>query len=456
MSIYKRGGTYWYKFMWNGELIRESTKQGNDRKARQIEAAHKTRLAKQQDARAEALTRLGCAEVVLCDECERWCNAADAHRDGAHVFCSGSCSAAWTKRHTRIPTLAAFLEKDFKPYIAAHFTAKPKTAEYYAYGVALLLEAEMGELLLNAISSQHAAAYIAKQSKRSPSTINCGLRTLRRALNLADEWGKIDRAPKFELAKGERQRERVVTQAEFLAYRELCRQPWRDVATVLYGTGMRPGEAYKLRWEHIHLNGSGGLIQIAEGKTKAARRFLPMVPEVYSTLKQRHTLQGEPKAGWVFPSGSECGHLEESSAKHYHGEAVATLTAASAAYEQWSKNGGNGDWKAAVKAASKLEGKYLAEHGSAVQAGWKGFEPYCLRHSALTFLAESGCDAFTLARIAGHSSITITQRYCHPQADAIERAFGNFSGGHKTGHTPELPEKSESGAMAASESKLKS
>jgi hypothetical protein len=28
-----------------------------------------------------------------------------------------------------------------------------------------------------------------------------------------------------------------------------------------------------------------------------------------------------------------------------------------------------------------------------------------------------------LARIAGHSSITITQRYCHPQADAIERAF---------------------------------
>ena len=29
MSIYKRGGIYWYKFMWNGELIRESTKQGN-------------------------------------------------------------------------------------------------------------------------------------------------------------------------------------------------------------------------------------------------------------------------------------------------------------------------------------------------------------------------------------------------------------------------------------------
>jgi hypothetical protein len=35
-------------------------------------------------------------------------------------------------------------------------------------------------------------------------------------------------------------------------------------------------------------------------------------------------------------------------------------------------------------------------------------------------------DPFTLARIAGHSSITITQRYCHPQADAVEAAFSKF------------------------------
>ena len=51
------------------------------------------------------------------------------------------------------------------------------------------------------------------------------------------------------------------------------------------------------------------------------------------------------------------------------------------------------------------------------------FQPYILRYTALTQLAQSGCDAFTLARIAGCSSITITQRYIHPQADAIERGF---------------------------------
>ena len=46
----------------------------------------------------------------------------------------------------------------------------------------------------------------------------------------------------------------------------------------------------------------------------------------------------------------------------------------------------------------------------------KTFQPYVLRHTALTQLAEAGCDVFTLARIAGHSSITITQRYVHPHS----------------------------------------
>src|SRR5882724_7128720 len=44
----KRGacGLYWYKFMWQGRLVRESTKQGNDKVARQMESAHRTSLAK--------------------------------------------------------------------------------------------------------------------------------------------------------------------------------------------------------------------------------------------------------------------------------------------------------------------------------------------------------------------------------------------------------------------------
>ena len=44
--IYKRGKVYWYKFVFNGQLVRESTKQGNDKVARQMESAHRTALAK--------------------------------------------------------------------------------------------------------------------------------------------------------------------------------------------------------------------------------------------------------------------------------------------------------------------------------------------------------------------------------------------------------------------------
>jgi hypothetical protein len=50
--------------------------------------------------------------------------------------------------------------------------------------------------------------------------------------------------------------------------------------------------------------------------------------------------------------------------------------------------------------------------------------PHTLRHTSLTRLGEAAHgDVFALAKIAGHSSITITQRYVHPQAEAINRVF---------------------------------
>jgi integrase len=62
------------------------------------------------------------------------------------------------------------------------------------------------------------------------------------------------------------------------------------------------------------------------------------------------------------------------------------------------------------------------------------FVLYSLRHTFLTRLGESGCDAWTLARLAGHSSITISARYVHPSEDAVLNAMSRL-GGHKIGHT---------------------
>ena len=118
-----------------------------------------------------------------------------------------------------------------------------------------------------------------------------------------------------------------------------------------------------------------------------------MVLAVHSALKSRHAAAGEPENGWVFPSGSREGHFNKDTAKDQHAKAISDANA-----------------EAERKGSRKLA----------------HFQPYVLRHTALTALAQAGCDAFTLARIAGHSSITITQRYVHPQADAIERAFASF------------------------------
>jgi len=43
---------------------------------------------------------------------------------------------------------------------------------------------------------------------------------------------------------------------------------------------------------------------------------------------------------------------------------------------------------------------------------------------------------WTLARIAGHSSIAMSTRYVHPSEDAVFTAMERL-GGHKIGHTTE-------------------
>lgn len=86
MGVFKRGRVWWFKFNWNGEQIRESTKQSNKRVAEQIESARKTAFAK--------------GEVGIRDR-------------------------------KPAPTLKEFGEHDFRPYIESRFQNKPKTLVYY-------------------------------------------------------------------------------------------------------------------------------------------------------------------------------------------------------------------------------------------------------------------------------------------------------------------------------------
>jgi len=154
--------------------------------------------------------------------------------------------------------------------------------------------------------------------------------------------------------------------------------------------------------DEIAAGGQGTFI-VTHGKTAAARRVLPMTPRVRTILEDRWEKAGELLEGWVWPAQTRSGHVESSSLKKQHARTFKTLS----------------------EEAKKSDAKPVRK-----------FVLYSLRHTFLTRLGESGCDAWTLARIAGHSSIAMSTRYVHPSEDAVFTAMERLAG-HKIGHTAE-------------------
>jgi integrase len=344
MSIFKRGSVYWYHFLFNGEHVQHSTKQGNPRTTRQMEAAFKTALAK--------------GEVGI------------------------------TERKP-IPTLADYIENRFTPWARATFEQpSPKTwTGWYRTQLANISSYKpLVSRKLDSITSEHAADYAAFLQMKGwqPSSVNSSLRVLRRALRLAVEWGITESAPNIKLLRGEHHRERVVTPDEESRYLAAAGDQMADIATVLVDTGMRPEENSRLRWESVSwVNGQYGTLQVTHGKTAAARRMLPLSPRVRAILERRWEAAKMPSEGWVWAAGTASGHIEPSTVKKQHQRAMRLC-------------------------------------------GVRPFVLYSLRHTFLTRLGAAGCDAWTLARIAGHSSIAMSTRYVHPSSDAVMNVFARM------------------------------
>src|SRR5437773_2761024 len=361
MAIYKRGEIYRYKCMWQGELLRESTKQKNDKVARQMEAAHRTALAK--------------GEVGI-------------------------------REKKPVPTLGEFCRKRFGPW--AESSSSLKTwRDFYRVGImAIQGYTPLASLTLDAITTERIADFASHRQAQGMkvSTVNASLRILRRILRVAEEWGEIEKAPKIRMIPGEMHRERVITPEEEVRYLATASLLLAEVATVLVDTGLRPEECNRLVWDSISwVNGRNGTLLVTHGKTKAARRLLPMTPRVRHILETRWNANGRPSEGYVWPAPTKSGHIEPSSVKKQHLKALKL---------------------------SKV----------------RSFVLYSLRHTFLTRLGQSGCDVWTLARIAGHSSIAISARYVHPSEDAVLQAMARLAG-HNSGHSPEsLPQDKNSEA----------
>ena len=346
--------------MWAGKLIRESTKQGNDKVARQMEAAHRTSLAK--------------GEVGI-------------------------------REKKKAPSFVEFAEKQFLPWAESTFSAKRKTWLYYRNGVRRLKGySQLTSLPLDdAKLGERVSGYIAHRQARGlrVASINRELQVLRRLLHLAAEWGFVDQVPRIKMLSGEQHREFVLSPEEEAKYLAAASEPLASAATVLSDTGMRPEECYRLRWENITwVNGRHGSLLVTHGKTAAARRSLPMTPRVRALLETRWKAQERPAEGYVWPAPSKSGHIEPSSLKKQHAKALRL---------------------------SKV----------------RPFVLYSLRHTFLTRLGASGCNAWNLARIAGHSSIAISARYVHPSEDAVLTAMSMLPG-HNSGHSEELRQEAQS------------
>ncbi len=355
MAIFKRGRIYWFHFWRGTEHIQRSTRQGNPRVARQLEAACKTALAK--------------GEVGILER-------------------------------KPVPTLKDFSQR-FIDAIQVRCESKPRTLEFYAQQLSRLLEFDpLATARLDAIdegliesfiqwrSQQQSQAGANRKGRHPPrprkpvslASVNRALATLRRLLRLAHEWRVIDRLPRVRLLSGERNREFILTHAQERLYLEMARQPLCDVATLILDTGLRIGEALALGWSDVHLEPAPGAkfgyLHVREGKSRLARRNIPLTGRVSAMLASR---KGQPKSPWVFAQGAS-EPMRSSSLDHLHRE---------------------------LREALKMPSEFVL---------------HSLRHTYGTRLGEAGTDAFSIMILMGHSTVTISQRYVHPTPEALERA----------------------------------
>jgi integrase len=118
-------------------------------------------------------------------------------------------------------------------------------------------------------------------------------------------------------------------------------------------------------------------ILLHDGKPRNAKRNISLTTRVRGMLEDR---RAGSKSEWVFARPEEMPMLVNS-LDHIH---------------------------AKIREALKLNPEFVI---------------HSLRHTMLTRLGESGADAFTIMKIAGHSSVSISQRHVHPTPEATEKAM---------------------------------
>lgn len=166
-----------------------------------------------------------------------------------------------------------FIEFASQWLVAREPELKPKTIADYRWALELHLLPYFAELPLSAITIEKVDAYRAwkvREGKLAPNAINKTLTRLAQVLEVAVEYGHIDR----NAAKGKRRRAKAtepkrtwVEPEQLMTLIEASDRDLRPLIATLAGAGLRIGEAVALDWRDVNL--STGTLIVRESKTAA-------------------------------------------------------------------------------------------------------------------------------------------------------------------------------------------
>lgn len=259
MSVFKRGGVYWFEFVHGGHRHRRSTKVKSLREARQIEAKFKTALAMGDVGITERKPVPGFKTAMK--DFLRWSKME--HRAHPNTHKRYVTSSVALLRYFSDSTLDKITSDDverFKTVRGTEFkTVKGKCDRVHT------------------------------KSRLRPATVNRELACLKALFNFAIKADVIARNPvtKVKFFAEDNQQNRVLSYKEQKSYLDNATTTLRDIATLILETGMRPEEVYNLQPYNVNL--MTGTLKVPRGKTPAARRLMKLTSAATEVLKRRMT-----------------------------------------------------------------------------------------------------------------------------------------------------------------------
>lgn len=120
------------------------------------------------------------------------------------------------------------------------------------------------------------------------ATVNREVATLGRMLSLAIDAGKLSRKPRFQMLAENNVRQGFLEHGDFLKLLGNLPEHLRPLLEFLYLSGWRKGEAIKLEWRDVDLNGKVVRLRIENSKNKEAR-VLPLTGRLLEIMEERKT-----------------------------------------------------------------------------------------------------------------------------------------------------------------------